>query len=123
MAFSSKKIGEKLGTLAAEHPHLVVDSARDIAKFIVSSGKTSKINDIIRHFKSAYNRKTDTVDLTITAAHEDHIPKITEIAGKKADVKVVVDPTLIGGIKIETEDYEIDSSIQGKLRKLKTVAK
>lgn len=123
MKLSSKKIGLKLGEMAAKHPHLVKDAAKDIAKFIIKNGKTNKLSEIIRYFKTSYNKETETVDLTVTASKHAYIPQIKEIAGMKVAVKEVVDESLIGGIKIETDDILIDGSIKGKLEKLRSVGR
>ena len=123
MKFSSKKFGNKLGVLASKDHTGVKNSVKEIAQFIIKSGKTNKLSEIIRHFKTSYNKETNTVDITVTASKKEFIPEIKEFAGMKASVKEIVDPSLLGGLIIQTDDLLLDGSIKGKLSKLKSVAK
>lgn len=123
MQFSAKKIGTKLGILANKDENLVKNSIKDIAQFIFSSGKTSKLGEVIRHFSNSYNKESNTMDLLVTAVSKDNIPSIKELAGKKVNLREKIDTSLLGGIKIEAEGMLVDGSIKRKIQKLKALAK
>ena len=49
--------------------------------------------------------------------------KLERIYRKQLDISYTVDPSLLGGIRIETEDTVIDASVKQQLQKLKGVIK
>ena len=42
--------------------------------------------------------------------------KLTDKFGKKCDLKVVIDPSVIGGVIVKIGDSVIDLSLQGRLK-------
>lgn len=122
MRLSPKKIGLALGKISAEHPHLVKEAIPEIARMISKAGKTSKLSEVIKYFKSSYNKDTKTIDIKIISAHKDNSIDIKELGGFKAEIKHIIDPSLLGGVRIETENFAIDSSIKAKISKIKSIA-
>jgi len=124
MKFQAKKIGGLLATIAHSKNDTLKHEIKDIAKYIVSSGKSSKTNEVIRHFVRSYNKLTNNIDVTIKGASKDSFPVISKLGDKNVSAIHIVDRSLIGGNVIEGEDFLIDSSIKHKidtLRNLKNV--
>ncbi len=121
MKLSPKKIGGLLTTVAIAHGDSQKEGVHFLAKLIMKAGKTSKLGSIVSAFKKDYNRKTDTVDVTVTATSEHSIPHIKELQGKKVSLRKIIDPTILGGVKIQTEDFLIDNTVLNKINQLKNV--
>lgn len=67
-----------------------------------------------------------TIAVQVTTAIElskDQLDKISKAvsnkySGKKVEVEAVVDPSVIGGIKMIVDSVEFDATVAGKLDKL-----
>lgn len=66
------------------------------------------------------------VTVTVTAAQELTKEQLTKLAtavekkrGEKVSVNVVVDPSVIGGVKVQIGSAEYDATIDGKLAHLR----
>lgn len=121
MKLTPKKIGSMLTIVAMSHANEQKEGVHFLAKLILKSGKSGKLGSIISAFKKNYNQKTDTVDVTVTATNDHSIPHLKELGGKKVSIKKVIDPKILGGIKIQTEDFLIDNTILNKVNRLKSI--
>lgn len=120
MKFSSKKLGKALASLVLQKDVEQSMVVKEVAKLLVATGKTSKLGELIRSFKNTYNKKTGTVDVRVVASSKDAIPSFGEF--KHVAVTEKIDPSLIGGLRMQIDDIEIDTSIKSKLQTLKTIA-
>lgn len=80
------------------------------------------INKIIEKIEEIDKEKRGVVEVEVTGAKEidkDLVSKLRNLIGKKAEIQEKVDPSLIGGLKIQINDLLIDGSIKAKLNKLK----
>jgi F0F1-type ATP synthase delta subunit len=121
MKFSSKKLGKALATLVLEKGTDTTSLVKGVAELLVKTGKTSKLGDLIKAFKTSYNKKTGTIDVEVTASSKDAVPSFK--AFENVSVREHIDPSLIGGLKVLIDDVEIDTSIKSKLQTLKTIAR
>lgn len=121
MKFSAKKIGNALAELAVKSPEEAKKIIPQVAKSMVKAGKTGKLAEVSRHFKSKHNALSNSIDVVVTASDEAAIPSLHELGGRKVSLKKIIDPSLIGGIRLETEDMIIDASIKAKIKKLRSV--
>lgn len=92
-----------------------------IAETIVRLGKTAKLGTIIDSFNKKYNEEAGIVDVVAIVSNEHTVIDIKELGKKKVALRKVVDPKILGGVKIETEDFLIDNSLSGKIKALKQV--
>lgn len=61
-------------------------------------------------------------NLIITAAHpleESAINQIKDMFGEKGSVEIVIDKSIIGGIRVKKGDQYFDGTIQSKLNQLR----
>jgi F-type H+-transporting ATPase subunit delta len=80
-------------------------------------------------FRRLYNRREGIVEATATSAAplaDDEIralrERIGELAGsgRKVDLQLAVDPSLLGGISVRLGDTLIDGSVRGRLERLRS---
>ncbi|MFA6548049.1 MAG: ATP synthase F1 subunit delta [Candidatus Magasanikbacteria bacterium] len=84
--------------------------------------KLKQANEIIKDFIHYSKKQQGIVEIEITSARELEkkvIDKIGKIFGENTEANIKIDETIIGGIKIKTEDKILDGSIKTQLLKLK----
>jgi len=87
-----------------------------------------KEKQIIKEYRKQYNKKYGIVEATITLAKPLSAELQTELSQAlkiKHDAKEVIllekiDPTIIGGMRIQVEDMVYDTSIKNTLHQLET---
>ena len=80
------------------------------------------INKIIEKIEEIDKEERGVVEVEITSAKEidkDLVSKLRNLIGKKIEIEEKIDPSLIGGLKIQIKDLLIDGSIKAKLNKLR----
>ena len=126
--FQSKKISkdQKFSTLSeilnkSVHPLLI----EAISNFKGTSAVRS-FRDFYENISSKYKIEKNIIDVKITLAEklpESEISKIKlsidKNLGKKSDLDVSVDDSIIGGIKLRINNTYLDGSVQNKLQVLK----
>lgn len=100
-------------------------------KILVKNNALRMALQIIEYFKNYANRAEGTVEIEIKTAEAikdeltEKIKKITpEIFGqsfKKISVKKEIDPSLLGGFVLETEDKIFDASVKNKFQTLSKI--
>jgi len=84
--------------------------------------KTKQFDKIIKEYESYAKKKEGIVNIDIISARELEtklLNKIMHIFGKNVEAEVTVDESILGGIKIKTEDKILDGSLKTQLLKLK----
>lgn len=92
------------------------------AAILARAHKLKQSNNIISEFVKYYKAGEGIKEIKITAARdldEKTLKKIKAIFGENVEAEVNVDPKLLGGVKIRTEDKILDASLQTQLFKLK----
>ena len=78
---------------------------------------------IIDEFEK-YSKKQEGInEIEIESAREldkTTINKIKKMFGEKSDVKTIVNPDMIGGVRIKVDDVVYDASLKKQLSRLKT---
>lgn len=109
-----KVLGGKIDILTEKFIELLIKNSRE-----------THLHDVVYSFVDLYDRQKDIKTAYITTAtplNEENLTRLKEITKTiKADsVNIVqrIDESLIGGFKINVDDYQIDASIQSKLKEL-----
>ena len=107
---------------------MLTDEARNLLEVLGDNGRVSllpEIRELYEHFKAQHEK---TMDVSVTSAFEveDADRQRLESAlknrlQKHINLSTAVDPHLLGGVVIRTEDTVIDNSVRGKLTKLAQV--
>ncbi len=98
----------------------------DLILYAKSSKVVNTIKEVAELFSTKYKASIDIVNVHATVAEdwsdnqkEQLKSSIDEILKKNAEIKVSVDETIIGGIKLKIENTFLDASIQNQLQMLK----
>jgi len=97
-----------------------------IVQLIVSQGKADDLPEIVRAMleKAASSRNRALAEVRSAVPLDDETVKrltsaLEKATGKKVEVKVVVDPSLIGGILARVGDTVIDGSIARRVQSVR----
>ena len=115
----AKIIQELLGNKATPH-------TTNIVAFIVQQGRARelpKIIDSLVELAAAERRKGIAEVRTALPLDEEQRRKLTEAieraTGKQVELKVLVDPTVIGGLLVRVDDQVFDGTVRRRLQMAK----
>lgn len=93
------------------------EAATELISWLHARGELKKLKDVIRSIDQIWKEKHGLSTLTIETAHPlTHTMKeaLTKLAAG-AEVREVVDSSLIGGAKLRIDERIIDGSLKGAL--------
>jgi F-type H+-transporting ATPase subunit delta len=100
-----------------------------IVGLVVAAGRAAQlppiIDELVRLAASAHGREVAEVRSAIELTDEQKqrlATAIKESTGRDVEVKVVVDPTVLGGVVTQIGDTVIDGSVRHRLAQLKSFA-
>lgn len=95
---------------------------REVAAFLIETGREREAELLARDIEYALMERGTTV-ARIASAHEltaSLKAQIEKLIGGKVQLKETIDPTLLGGVRIDTPDKRFDGTLAHKLAALKT---
>ena len=105
---------------------LVSELTMHFILLITQHGREDELEAIFNSFQNQYRAYNNIVEATITTSTavskqtiEGIQKKLAEALDKKIELVEKVDAELIGGFIIETNNYRMDASLAGSMRKLK----
>jgi F-type H+-transporting ATPase subunit delta len=118
VADKNKVLDSILGDSSAE--------ARNLARMLVARGRTGIIQDLADLFDEAVlsEKGIALVDVTtaedLDAAGQDLVrEQLSQLLGKNVQLRLHVDPDIIGGVVAKSGDRVIDGSVVNQLRRLR----
>jgi F-type H+-transporting ATPase subunit delta len=97
-----------------------------LAAFVVAAGRASELPAIVASFveKAAAERDHEVAEVRTAVPLDDAqqtrlADALGRATGKRIEVKVVVDPTVLGGLVTRIGDTVIDGSVRHRLEQLK----
>lgn len=94
--------------------------------FIVAQGRARRLSEILEELSAMAARSRNSVIAEVRSATPLDADQRTQLAealakntGKKIELKVLVDPSLIGGVVAKVGDTVIDGSVKRRLEQLK----
>lgn len=90
--------------------------------FLQSKQMLGKVDQIMREYETYAKEAEGIKMIKIVSARELSASAVKEISthfGEKVEATVTIDPKLLGGVMVKTENEIFDGSIKGQLEKLK----
>jgi F-type H+-transporting ATPase subunit delta len=116
---------QRMSLISAE-PHLFDKEATNLAKLLIESDRVRDVEDIVMEFQrladEAAGRLRATVTTAVELAPKDRDRVASELSkrlGKEISLNVVVDPRILGGLKLQYGDRLVDASVATKLQQLR----
>ena len=121
-------------TIAIEHrealiataPRLLDEEGSNLARLLVESGRIDEAAAIEDEFHRLADEAAGRVRATLTTAIDlpredrDRVEReLSKRLGKDVRMEVVVDPRIIGGLKVQYGDRVVDASVATRLQQLR----
>jgi F-type H+-transporting ATPase subunit delta len=101
-------------------------TTRALVSFVVSLGRASELPAVVDRFVglAAETRQHEVAEIRSAVPLDDALrtrleTALGEATGKKVEVKVIIDPTVLGGIYARIGDTVIDGTVRSQLEQLK----
>lgn len=112
--------------LVATSPHLFDDEATNLARLLIESGRIEDAPAIEEEFQAMVDDAEGRVRATATTAvelssddRERVADQLSKRLQKKVTLKVVVDPRVIGGLRLQYGDRVVDATVAARLEQLR----
>jgi F-type H+-transporting ATPase subunit delta len=116
-----RRIGIVQDVFRTAHPTTLA-----LLSFVVSTGRTRDLPAIIDRLveKAAAERKETVAEVRSSVELDEDTRRrlaaaLGKATGKKVSLKVIVDPTVLGGIAVQMGDTVIDGSVRTRLNQLR----
>ena len=93
---------------------------------VVENGRLAALPEIAAQFNALVKSRSGTSDAIIESAFPIDAAQLTQVVaalekrfGRKLNASVVVDPELIGGIRVVVGDEVLDTSVRSRLEKMR----
>jgi F0F1-type ATP synthase delta subunit len=103
--------------------------SREVAAYLLENGRTGELNSLVRDM--IRNRaESGIVEVTATSAHELSVSVRADIhtqvkklfpKAHKIVINERIEPSLIGGVRLELIDQQLDLSVRNKLNRFKAL--
>jgi F-type H+-transporting ATPase subunit delta len=102
------------------------DSARNFLRTVIENGRLSVLPEMALQFRSLKNAQSDP-RMPSSTAHSRLTMRCWRMwprrfrrgSGRKLNVKVELEPALIGGIRVVVGDEVLDTSVKARLEQMK----
>jgi len=102
------------------------DGTRNLLRAVIENGRLAALPAIAAQFHALVNVRTGISDATIHSAFEIDAAQLPQVVAalekrfaRKLNASVVVDPSLIGGIRVVVGDEVLDTSVAARLEQMK----
>ena len=112
--------------LVATAPHLFDDETTNLARLLIESGRVDQAPGIEEEFQRLADEAAGRVVATVTTAVDltdedrDRVAwQLSTRLKKQVRLSVVVDPRVIGGLKLQYGDRVVDATVATRLQQLR----
>lgn len=98
----------------------------DFLCVLADKGRINAFSGIYTEFRDMYNEEMNILEVKVTTSEQMSedikkklVDKLSSVTGKSILLDEKIDNSLLGGIIVRYDNVEIDSSVKGKLDKLK----
>jgi len=102
------------------------DHAKNFLRTVIDNGRLSVLPEIASVFRALKNAQSGTSDAVVYSAFPIEGAALAEIStvlekrfGRKLQVSVALEPSLIGGIRVVVGDEVLDTSVKARLEQMK----
>ena len=114
---------EVLGRIVGDD---VSGAQRNLLSLMIKRGRFEQLPAVIREFRRLYRLGEGIVEATVTSAAaldaaevEALRSRLEAMMDKRIELSQAVDPELLGGLQVRVGDQLIDSSVRGRLERLR----
>ena len=112
-------------TAAARAP--LGDRLKNLLRVVIENGRLAALPEIAAQFKTLVNAQAGSSDATVYSAFAIPAADLSSVVAmlekrfaRKLNATVVVEPELIGGIRVVVGDEVLDTSVKARLEQMKS---
>ena len=102
------------------------EKARNFLHTVIENGRLSVLPDIASQFRALVNAQAGSSDAIVYSAFAMDDASVADLAvtlekrfGRKLNVRVELDPEIIGGVRVVVGDEVLDASVKARLEQMK----
>jgi len=99
---------------------------RNFVRVVTEKGRAGQLDEIAREYEGLVAAEEQILSVELTTAYELSdveaaaiVKQIEEASGQRVEAARTVDPGLIGGLVLKAGSLEVDSSVRGRLDRLR----
>ena len=124
---TSGQVFELLTSVAASNGGASLSApAKNLLRTVIDNGRLAALPEIASQYHRLVNGQSGTSDAVIESAFAIEGPALADVVStlerrfrRKLDARVVVDPALIGGIRVVVGDEVLDTSVRARLEQMR----
>lgn len=112
--------------ISAVVPTALPAHAQNFLRTVISNGRLSVLPEIAVQLRALKNAKSGSSDAVVYSAFPMDAAALSDVAvmlekrfGRKLNASVVLEPELIGGIRVVVGDEVLDTSVKARLEQMK----
>ena len=102
------------------------EAAKNFLRTVIDNGRISVLPEIAAQFRALKNAKSGSSDATVYSAFALEGAALADLAatlekrfGRKLNLKVELEPALIGGVRVVVGDEVLDTSVKARLEQMR----
>jgi F-type H+-transporting ATPase subunit delta len=99
---------------------------RNFVRVVTEKGRAAQLDEILREYEALVAAEEHILNVELTTAYELSdddavaiVQQIEKASGRRVEAARTVDPDLIGGLVLKAGSLEVDSSVRGRLERLR----
>ena len=112
--------------ISAVVPTALPAQAQNFLRTVIANGRLSVLPEIALQFRALKNAQSGSSDAVVYSAFPMDATALSDVAvmlekrfGRKLNASVVLEPELIGGIRVVVGDEVLDTSVKARLEQMK----
>lgn len=104
------------------------DTAKNFLRTVIDNGRLNALPEVAAQFRVLMNRSSGSSDAVVHSAFAMDAAALAEVGvvlekrfGRKLNLSVQLDESLIGGIRVVVGDEVLDTSVKARLEQMKAV--
>ena len=123
--YSRKQLAQLiLSTKGEAHQKAAIEA---VANYLVSSGRSRELESLVREIELTAQVELDHLVARLSTAHQLDQAELKQaertinklVSSQSIEISQAIDPSLLGGIVINTPEIEADLSVKGRLARMK----
>jgi len=101
-------------------------AAQNFLRAVIDNGRLSALPEVASQFRAHVNAQSGTADAVVYSAFDIDAEALADVKaalekrfGRKLNVSVEVDASLIGGVRVVVGDEVLDTSVKARLDQMK----
>ena len=104
----------------------LADATKNLLRAVIDNGRLAAFGAVASHFHALVNARSGVSDATVYSAFEIAPTQLAEVMtalekrfARKLNPTVVIEPALIGGIRVVVGDEVLDTSVKARLEQMR----